>query len=100
MRLRNLHRHQTDDICFQRCADVPHRGVLPCRLQECCCRCPKVILTSDRIMDKSDYANKQKSSGQWVIHFPGQKIMSGARRNFWASERGCQYAVTHSGRLV
>ncbi|WP_187650623.1 hypothetical protein [Xenorhabdus indica] len=73
MRLSDLHRHQTDDICFQRGADVPHRGVLPYRLRECCCRCPKVILTSDRIMDKSDYANQQKSSGQWVIHFPGQK---------------------------
>ncbi|WP_339385678.1 hypothetical protein [Xenorhabdus sp. PB30.3] len=34
-------------------------------------------------MDKSDYANQQKSSGQWVIHFPGKKIMSGVLRNFW-----------------
>ncbi|WP_416776410.1 hypothetical protein ACNFJN_15460 [Xenorhabdus budapestensis] len=100
MRLSDLHRHQTDDICFQRGADVPHRGVLPCRLRECCCRCPKVILTSDRIIDKSDYANKQKSSGQWVIHLPGQKIMSGARRNFWDVRKSLSIRGDRSGRLV
>ncbi|MEQ2024919.1 hypothetical protein ABLB84_03860 [Xenorhabdus szentirmaii] len=59
--LRNLHRQRTDNICFQRGADVPHIGVLPCRLQECCCRCPKLILTSDRIINKPDHANEQTS---------------------------------------
>ncbi|MEQ2027438.1 hypothetical protein ABLB84_17145 [Xenorhabdus szentirmaii] len=38
-----------------------------------------MILTSDRIIDKSDYANQRKSSGQWVIHFLAQKVMSGKR---------------------
>ncbi|WP_340621493.1 hypothetical protein [Xenorhabdus siamensis] len=76
MRLRNLHRHQTDDICFQRGADVPHCRVLPCRLRECDCRCPEVILTSDRIIDKSDYANQWKQYNQAVIHFLILKIMS------------------------
>ncbi|MCG3460800.1 hypothetical protein L7G72_02800 [Xenorhabdus bovienii] len=58
--LSNLHRQMTDDICFQRCVDVPHGRVLPFRLQEYCCRDPKAILTSDRIIHQRDDANGQR----------------------------------------
>ncbi|WP_230579247.1 hypothetical protein, partial [Xenorhabdus bovienii] len=59
--------------------------------------------TSDRIIDKPYHANKWKSSGQWVIHFLAQKVMSGKRWDLGvgreASFQFSFHAVACSGRL-
>ncbi|CCW29107.1 hypothetical protein XNC3_1130025 [Xenorhabdus nematophila F1] len=41
----------SDDICFQKCADVPQGNALPCRLRELCFAIAWVILTGEQITD-------------------------------------------------